>query len=117
MKYQVIAVNNNDPLRLREKASTSAEILAKIPVGEVVDFCSVLEPVDGWIAVTWGGKSGYVAADYLAPYDGGDAQNTVVNNDTPQTPETAKSGSGSTILIVGAVAMAAGLLLNVFWKK
>lgn len=120
MKYKVIAVNDNSPLRLREKASTSSEVLATIPVGTVVDFVGALEPVAGWVAVSYNGKIGYVSADYVAlvTEDGTPTPAPDTNGKSSiDPPATGEQKSSSTILIIGAVAMVAGILANVFLSK
>lgn len=50
-------------LNLRSKASTSASVLTKIPGGSTVEVLG--SPADGWYQVTFNGKTGYVASQYV----------------------------------------------------
>jgi len=57
------------PLRVRESASTDADVLALVSEGQRVE---VLEDVqDGWYKVACGGGTGYMSADYLNVTAGG----------------------------------------------
>jgi hypothetical protein len=53
------------PARVRSKPTTSAEIVARIPIGTQL---RVLGPADGakdWLRVTWNGITGYVHSDLI----------------------------------------------------
>jgi cell wall-associated NlpC family hydrolase len=51
-------------VRLRSSASMSGSILAVVPEGAAVSVRS--GSTSDWIAVTYGGKNGFISADYLA---------------------------------------------------
>ncbi len=59
------------PLRLREEASTSSTVLASAAEGSTVTILE--EATDGWYKVEYGGKTGYMSADYLAVAIGDEA--------------------------------------------
>ncbi|MCR4567486.1 MAG: cell wall hydrolase [Pseudobutyrivibrio sp.] len=52
-------------LRVRSEASEDAKILKVVPKGAKLTVNKDAEEVDGWVAVTTEGKSGYVKADYV----------------------------------------------------
>lgn len=52
-------------LRIRESGSEDAKILKVVPQGTKLVVNSDAEVVDGWVAVTSAGTSGYVKADYV----------------------------------------------------
>ena len=56
-------VTDHGSLNLRRKASTSSELLDRIPMGAVV---SVLEEKGDWCYITYDGKRGYVQTRYLS---------------------------------------------------
>lgn len=53
-------------LNFRSLPTTSSEILAKIPMGTIVD---ITEIKDGWGSIYYDGKDGYISMDYVAEYD------------------------------------------------
>lgn len=59
---QSAKVSANGGLRLRSSASTSASVIMTIPNGATV---SVLEKGASWSKVTYSGKTGYAATQYL----------------------------------------------------
>ena len=52
-------------LRIRSEASEDAKILKVVPQGTKLTVDSEAEAVDGWVAVTSAGVSGYVKAEYV----------------------------------------------------
>jgi uncharacterized protein YgiM (DUF1202 family) len=52
-------------LRIREDASEDAKILKVVPQGTKLTVNSDAEEIDGWVAVSYSGTSGYVKADYV----------------------------------------------------
>lgn len=67
---QVMYVNTeSSPLRLRKSASTNADVVAQLERGSQVTISNGnATQADGWtwVMVSQGGKSGYVAAEYLS---------------------------------------------------
>ena len=53
----------NDPLRLRQTASTRGKILARMPRGAIVEYAG--ERKGDWLKVTYNGVTGYASATYL----------------------------------------------------
>ncbi len=52
-------------LRIRSEASEDSKILKVVPEGAKLTVNNDAQAVDGWVAVTSEGKSGYVKADYV----------------------------------------------------
>lgn len=57
------AVVTSGPLRLREEANTSSDVLGLAPTGTEVELLSDLD--NGWYKVSYDGKVGFMSADYL----------------------------------------------------
>lgn len=51
-------------LNMRSRPSTSADRIARIPEGTVVDVTEELD--DGWVRISYDGRDGYVMAKYLS---------------------------------------------------
>lgn len=79
--YPVTAkvTNGTVPLNLRQKATTSSGILAKIPRGSSIRITGKYN--SSWYAAEYNGKSGYVYASYIV---------------LPEGSENTSSGGGST---------------------
>ncbi len=56
-----ISVNADDGLNLRQEASADSQPLTIIPNGTKL---TVLEEVDAWYKVTYGGQTGWIAQEY-----------------------------------------------------
>lgn len=54
-----------DGLRVRSKADEDAKILAVVDKGDKLVFNKKADKVEGWVAVTVKGSTGYVVADYV----------------------------------------------------
>lgn len=52
-------------LRVRKNPDAEAEILGLLELGTDLEMVSNAEAPDGWVAVTYQGKPGYVSADYV----------------------------------------------------
>ncbi len=52
-------------LRIREEASEEAKILKVVPQGTELNVNSDAEEIEGWVAVSYSGTSGYVKAEYV----------------------------------------------------
>ena len=59
--YATIDVNG---LRIRSEASEDSKIVTVVSKGTKLAVNNDAEKVDGWVAVTYGNKSGYIKADY-----------------------------------------------------
>lgn len=70
----VVTAENDYPVRMRANPSQSSRILAQVPQGTEVEVNDVL---DGWSAITYNGKAGYMMTNFLIPVGGDD------NEDTP----------------------------------
>ncbi|MBQ7519315.1 MAG: SH3 domain-containing protein [Clostridia bacterium] len=64
----MVVVNCNDWVSLREKASTSAARLARVPLGAQVTGC--VQVSDSFIYCSYGGLWGYIHVDYLSEPEG-----------------------------------------------
>lgn len=60
-KQEIWTVWTTDRVRLREKASGEAEVLAVIPRSEEL---TAEQEMDGWVKVTYDGKTGYVSKEF-----------------------------------------------------
>lgn len=102
-KYKV--VTNETSLNLRAQANTDSEILASIPQGTIVDANYVMPVVEGWVAVSYNGKNGYVSSQYVEE----------TNGDTSylQTSEEGEKSTSDKWLIAGCVVAAAGAIINI----
>lgn len=67
-KSQIIKVAkvNTNCLRVREEASTDADILSLVGTGEEL---TVVEALDGWLKVSVDNEEGYISADYAEVYE------------------------------------------------
>lgn len=54
-----------DGLRVRSSASTEGSVIAAVSTGMSLTVDTEADPVDGWVAVNYGGESGYVSAEYV----------------------------------------------------
>ena len=52
-------------LRIRSEASEDAKILTVVPQGTDLTVNTDAEEIDGWVSVTYDGKTGFVKADYV----------------------------------------------------
>lgn len=52
-------------LRIRRDASTDGAVIAAVSTGMSLTVDTKAEPVDGWVAVTYAGETGYVSAEYV----------------------------------------------------
>ena len=60
--YATIDVNG---LRVRDEASEDAKIVTAVSKGTKLEVDTEAEEVDGWVAVKYGNKKGYVKSDYV----------------------------------------------------
>ncbi len=58
----VVRADNGYPVKMRKEPDENAAILAKLPVGTVVE---VLDVLDGWSQIRHGGMTGYMMNDFL----------------------------------------------------
>ena len=72
--YQAkVYADNEYPVKMREQASTKAEVLAKIPQGTIVDVLGIVGSDEGdWGFILYGGQTGYMMDKFLRPVYGGD---------------------------------------------
>lgn len=52
-------------LRIRREADTDGAVIAAVSTGTELTVNTDAETVDGWVAVEYGGETGYVSADYV----------------------------------------------------
>lgn len=52
-------------LRIRREANTEGSIIAAVSTGMSLTVDTEAEPIDGWVAVTYAGETGYVSAEYV----------------------------------------------------
>lgn len=52
-------------LRVRRAANTEGSVIAAVSTGMSLTVDTEAEVVDGWVAVTYGGETGYVSAEYV----------------------------------------------------
>ena len=52
-------------LRIRRDASTEGSVIAAVSTGTTLTVDTEAAAVDGWIAVSYGGETGYVSAEYV----------------------------------------------------
>ena len=64
-----VSASNGAPVRMRQQPSVTSKELASIPVGTVVD---VLDELDGWSQISYGGRDGYMMGKFLEPIGSGD---------------------------------------------
>lgn len=61
--YQAkVVAESGNTVRMRERASSSADVLKSIRLGEVVD---VVEELDGWHKIVYNGQTGYMMNKFL----------------------------------------------------
>lgn len=75
MSRMVVTCVEGNVVKLRAKPSTSADVLMRIPKGTIVEAG---EKSGLWRPVEYGGKEGYMMAEFLKPYEpsDGDGQGT-----------------------------------------
>lgn len=61
----VFATTKEGGLRVRAQASTDAEVLKQLELGDKLVVDKEAEPVDGWVTVLVSDRIGYVSADYV----------------------------------------------------
>ena len=61
-KNATVTASNNSPVRLRKTASSSADILAQVQQGTVVE---VLENGDTWSKIKYNNLTGYMMTKFL----------------------------------------------------
>lgn len=105
-KYKVIT--NETSLNLRLQANTDSEILASIPKGAIVSQNLVMPVYDGWVAVSYEGKNGYVSSQFIEEYKEGDSK---VPDKTGA--EGAEKSSSDKLLIAGCIVAAVGAIVNI----
>lgn len=64
VQKRVATVTTPERLNLRKTASTSARVLVALPSGSKVEVTD--ESIEGWIGVTYKGKTGYISAQYAS---------------------------------------------------
>ncbi|MCQ2232069.1 MAG: SH3 domain-containing protein [Paludibacteraceae bacterium] len=114
MKY-IVTTKDDGPLgnlHLRQLPNTTSEILASIPKGSVIESNSVLMQVEGWTAVNYAGKSGYVSNQYISVYDEKKTTPVVPSNIDSETTVSESEGT-SKVLIAGIVVAAVGAIMKV----
>lgn len=104
-KYKVIT--NETALNLRAQANTDCEVLASIPKGAIVEANFVMPVVDGWTAVSYEGKNGYVSSQYLDEYVGEDV------TQQQQLEESSEKSSSDKLLIAGCIVASVGAIINI----
>lgn len=52
-------------LRIRSEADTEGSVIGVVSTGMALTVDTDAEPVDGWVAVNYGGQTSYVSADYV----------------------------------------------------
>jgi hypothetical protein len=57
-----ISAPSGKTVNMRARPESGATIVARVPIGETVDIRSTAE---GWAAVTWGGKHGYMMSEFI----------------------------------------------------
>lgn len=62
MQTMVVTANSGSTVNLRARPGKAAPVLAKVPIGEVVQ---VLGVENGWATVQRDGVTGYMMAQYL----------------------------------------------------
>ena len=63
MLYQAkVVAESGSTVRMRESASSSANTVAKVPVGTIVD---VVEDSNGWDRIIYNGQDGYMMEEFL----------------------------------------------------
>lgn len=63
--YKEEATSNVNGLRVRAQGSTDSAILSGLNQNQSLAVNEDAPQVDGWVAVNWGGTTGYVSADYV----------------------------------------------------
>lgn len=73
--YQAkVHADNDYPVKMRAEASTKAEILAKIPQGEIVDVLGTVGSNEGeWGFILYGDQTGYMMSKFLLPVNEAEA--------------------------------------------
>ena len=67
LPYYMQVVNCNEYVSLRKTASSSSTVLAKVPLGEVVEGC--VQVNDKYVSCEYNGQYGYILIQYLAAYE------------------------------------------------
>jgi uncharacterized protein YgiM (DUF1202 family) len=89
----VIVNTNGDGIRCRAAPTTDADILYRFVEGDSVDLLG--DPAEGWQPVRCGGKTGYVAAEFIGTGDeAGGSANTTVTGGEVVTADTGTTGMG-----------------------
>lgn len=118
-KYQVTTKDGG--LNLRSTAevidvnSENSNFIISIPKGAIVEEygVGVIKQVDGWKYVSYNGKTGYAASQYLTPVDDSGKKQGEPDKTTPVEDET-KTKNYKGILIAGSIVCLIGLGLNIF---
>ncbi len=78
--YQAkVHADNDYPVKMREQASTKAEVLAKIPQGTIVDVLGIVGSDEGdWGFILYGDQTGYMMNKFLVPVNEGEADGETV---------------------------------------
>lgn len=63
-EIRMVWAANGKPINLRKSGSTTASLIDRVPVGEMVE---VLKNTGGWSRVRWRGKTGWIKNDFLIP--------------------------------------------------
>lgn len=81
---KVCAEGNDYPVKMRAQPRANADVLAKIPQGEIVD---VLDDAGEWDFILYNGMTGYMMNKFLVPVNEGETDGETVNVDR-ETLET-----------------------------
>ena len=69
--YQArVTANSGSTVNMRTEAATSAAVIAKVAIGQIVD---VISTVGDWSEIKWNGKSGYMMSKFLVKESGSDS--------------------------------------------
>lgn len=100
--YQVIT--NGVNLNLRQSPSSNSLIIEKMPNGSLV---SGLDQGNGWVKVTYNGKTGYGSSQYLKPYNS-PGPNPIISDEQKQIYNRLATLSKSSGYMVGTKYSGAG---------
>lgn len=90
---------SGDTVNMRSKPDRSAPIVARVPVGSVVD---VLTDQTTWCKIDWQGKQGWMMSNYLE-YDGQDGESNSLTPEETQMIDDALSQIEKAVEIIGGI--------------
>ena len=108
----IVADELGESVRLREEPSLDSAVVANVPNGSLLEVLAGPVQGDGhaWYRVAYDGETGYMAGEFLAPYDGsgGQAGDTAVVVDRVNL----RTGPGTGYAVIAPLAIGEAVTLT-----